>query len=284
MKISNYHLASIVRAGFGPQSLKIEISTLNGETVLVASDKNWGPHYLLTVTPYDVELDEPGTISSVAQRWQGIINQALREAQRQRQLPYIRQQLPRLVAIMVAIGGLSIGILRLQRWRLQQNHRLHKQRRHQQASPPTTTASSADSFPSSFDQSEPSSVRQHRFFFHSLSLEQKLELNLALRLLFNISHIFIWLGGSALFLKTFPQIREISYWLIRVPLTYLLMIVEMIVLGFFLNFICYFSTKDWISLQKEHHDQNLFRLTIRGKSIFFVLHIFNTYLISRWVE
>ena len=143
VKTINYHLASIVRASFDPQSLKIEISTLNGETVLVASDKNWDPRYLLTVTPYDVELDEPGTISSVAQRWQGIIDQALREEQRH----YIRQQLPRLFAIMVAIGGLSIGILRLQRWRLQQNHRLHKQRRHQQASPPTTTASSADSFP-----------------------------------------------------------------------------------------------------------------------------------------
>ena len=40
VKTINYHLASIVRAGFDPQSLKIEISALNGETVLVASDKN----------------------------------------------------------------------------------------------------------------------------------------------------------------------------------------------------------------------------------------------------
>ncbi len=77
VKTIEFHLSDIVKRGFDPNTLKITPTKLGNQTIIVASDKDWGPRNVLKVTPYDVELDEPGTIEEIAEGWSKIIQKAL---------------------------------------------------------------------------------------------------------------------------------------------------------------------------------------------------------------
>ena len=98
-----FHLNDIVRKGFNPDTLEIKPAILNNLVVLVASDSDWGPKQIVTVTSYDVELDEPDTIDGVARRWSEQIKQALVRADLQRSAAYQLGQLPLMVGILVGI-------------------------------------------------------------------------------------------------------------------------------------------------------------------------------------
>jgi hypothetical protein len=98
-----FHLNDIVRKGFNPDTLEIKPAILNNLVVLIASDSDWGPKQIVTVTSYDVELDEPDTIDGVARRWSEQIKEALLRAHLQRGADYQLSQLPLIVAILVSI-------------------------------------------------------------------------------------------------------------------------------------------------------------------------------------
>ena len=97
------NLRDIIKRGFDPNTLQINASVLNGETVILASDKKQIKQQIVgTITQADIQLygesaDQIGTDSSK------ILKNALIRAYQERQPEYFQQQLLK--------GGLAIGIL-----------------------------------------------------------------------------------------------------------------------------------------------------------------------------
>ena len=219
VKTIQFHLADIVNDGFDPDTLKITPSILNHQTILVASDKSWGPRNILTVTAFDLELDEPGTIESVAQRWAKVIQQALLTAREQRQLPYLTQQIPPVLVIVTVIVTASFLMDRLQKNR-GVRRRKFEQRRRELDQTEAKTDSSLSSLPSEHEPTSPLSA-QHRLSLSRhlphFTLDQKIEINLIFRQVFVAAQFVIWFGGIALMFQRFAQTRAFAGWLMRFP-------------------------------------------------------------------
>ena len=107
-----FHLNDIVKAGFSPDTLEIKPAILNNLVVLVATDRDWGPKQIITVTSFDVELDEPDTIDGVAKKWSVQIKNALLRARLQRSTDYQLRQLPLILGILAIV----LLVDRLVRW------------------------------------------------------------------------------------------------------------------------------------------------------------------------
>jgi small conductance mechanosensitive channel len=224
VKTIEFHLSDIVKRGFDPDTLKITESTLNNQTILVASDKDWGPRNILTVTAFDVELDEPGTIDEIAQRWSEVIEQALLQAHQQRQLAYQKQQIPFVLAIFTTSLVASFIIRRIQKFREVRRQRLERLQLELEAtgpnaSQPISSSTPADEAPLQPLQEQRSSGLSH--YLPQLTLDQQIRINLRIRPLLFAAHVVIWFGGMAIIFQRFPQTRAWGEWLLRVPLAYI---------------------------------------------------------------
>ncbi|MGK7896019.1 MAG: hypothetical protein AB4372_21010, partial [Xenococcus sp. (in: cyanobacteria)] len=129
VKTIEFHLSDIVQRGFDPNTLKITPAKLGKRTIIIASDKDWGPRNVLSVTPYDVELDEPGTIEQIAEGWSKIIKEALLQAWEQRQPKYQKQQIPFVLGVLTAMLAGSFGIKKSQDLRNYIRQRLEQRQR-----------------------------------------------------------------------------------------------------------------------------------------------------------
>lgn len=281
VKTINFHLARIVTDGFDPNSLAITPATLNNQTVLVASDKDWGPRYILTVTPYDVELDEPGTTDEIAQKWSKTIAQALLQAGEQRQFAYQKRQIPFAFAILAAMFAGSLGIDKLQKYRANLRQRLERKREALKGSdlagrgPDISPASLAGGISSQ----TPPSLRHHRHLPHfpHLSIEQQIGINLTFRSILFACHLGIWFGGAALIFQRFPQTRVLGNWLLRVPLAYTGIFLGMLLLKSALDSLCHLFLQRAADRIRERN-ADVERLYPRAMTIFAVLQEFNGYV------
>ncbi len=222
VKTIEFHLSAIVRHGFDPKTLKVTPLLIKNKTIIVASGKDWGPREILTVTPYDVELDEPGTIEKVAERWSKIIEEALIQAWEQRQPKYLKQQIPFVLAILAAMGTGILCIRTFQKFRdsirrklEQQHHELGLAKLNFDKTLPSDSSADQPSLP----QEQPK-YGLRRYLPH-LTIEQEISLNVILRrVLFAINFAILFFGMAIIF-KRFPQTHAFGDWLIRVPLAYL---------------------------------------------------------------
>lgn len=278
VKSINYKLTKIVSDGFEPSSLTIDPAVLNNQTVLVASDQNWGPRYLLTVTPADTELDEPITIDGTAQKWAEIIRQALLQAQWERQFAYQKQQIPLILGIMAGMLLASVVIRKLQKWRRSQRHRLDHYRQVLLTSKDNDDF--ADAVPSELDETfiRRTQTVWYQSYLPRISLESQIECLLILRLIFVAMQVSLWFGGGGLILARFPQTRTIGDWLMRFPLAYI-----GIVLGIFsskpiLDSACRLILTRIMDVIQEKGIEYP-RMKSRAITIFSVVKQFNTYLI-----
>ncbi|MBE9196302.1 hypothetical protein IQ219_13545, partial [Synechocystis sp. LEGE 06083] len=196
VKSINYNLSKIVSDGFDPQSLSIDPAVLNDQTVLVASDQNWGPRYLLTVTQADTELDEPIAIDGTAQKWSDIIRQALLQAQRERQVPYQKQQIPLILALILIMLASSWVIRRLQKWRRSQRLRLEHYRQVLLTSKENHEL--ADASPAELELDETFIRQSQKAWYHRylprISVESQIEFLLILRPLLFAMQLSLWFG------------------------------------------------------------------------------------------
>lgn len=280
VKTIQFHLSNIVRDGFDPNTLKIAPSILNNQTILVASDKDWGPRYILTVTPLDVELDEPGTIDQVAQRWSQLIEQALLQAREQRQPKYQKQQIPIVLSIFLAILAGSFWIRKLQKIRQKIRRRLDQQQRKLEAaesnsSDPTSFSIPTDETSLQSPQTEPGWGL--RLFFSQLTLEQQISINLIVRRVLVTTQVVVWFGGMAMIFYRFPQTRAWGEWLLRVPLAYLAIPLGMGVSKSVVDTLLRSYFKQKADLIKEKSGSDL-RLRPRFLSIVSVLEELTGYL------
>lgn len=281
VKTIQFHLSKIVRDGFDPNTLKITASILNNQTVLVASDKDWGPRYILTVTPWDVELDEPATIAQVAQRWSQLIGQALLQAREQRQPTYQKQQVPIVLAVLAAMVVCSSGIRMLQKFRGSLRRKFERQQRELEGAESNDSKLLLSSNPAD-EASLPSSQEQGRSglnrYLPQLTLEQQIAINVIVRQVLVATQVVIWFGGMAIIFHRFPQTRAFGSWLLRVPLAYLAILLGMVVLKSVIDASLQYFIKVKVDQIEEKGDGDV-RLRPRALSIFYLLKGLSGYLV-----
>ena len=280
VKTIEFHLSDIVKRGFDPNTLKVTSSLIKNKTIIVASDKDWGPREILTVTPYDVELDEPGTIEKIAERWSKIIEEALLQAWEQRQPKYLKQQIPFVLAILVAMGAGILFIRTLQKFRDSIRRKLEKQQRElevreSKTNEPLASATATDRASLQLPQEQPRyGLRRH---LPNLTLDQEIGLNLiARRVLFAINFAILFCGMAIIF-KRFPQTHAFGAWLLRVPLAYLGIPIGVAVLKSVVDTLIK-SYVQRIADQIEESGNADVRLRSRARTILTVLEEFNSYL------
>ena len=233
VKEIQFQLSNIIRDGFDPDTLQITPSDLNKQTVIVASNKDWGPRQILTVTRLDAQLKGPGTIDEVAQIWSKRIEQALLQAWEQRQPTYQKQQIPVVLVTLTAMIVGSFGIRMLQKLRGYIRQILAQQQRKLEG----TESNPSEPIPFTTSGDETSSqpaTKQPRSgigrYLPQLTLDQQIGINLIVRQVLLATQVVIWFGGLAIILHRFPQTRALGNWLLRVPLAYLAIPLGMMVL------------------------------------------------------
>ena len=219
-----FHLSDIVHDGFDPDTLNVTPSSLNNQTIIIASDKDWGPRQLLRVTAWDLEISTTHHIDKLAEQWSKQIEQALLEAWKQRQPVYQREQIPIVLAILGVMVVGSFGIRMLQKVRGAIRQKLKQQLREQEA----TESNSSEPIPAPTPEYEASlqpPQEQPRSglgrYLPQLTLEQEIGINLIVRRVLFAAQVVIWFGGIAIIFQRFPQTHSLGSWLLRVPLAYL---------------------------------------------------------------
>ena len=234
VKEIQFQLSNIIRDGFDPDTLQITPSALNKQTVIVASDKDWGPRQILTVTRLDAQLKGPGSIDEVAQIWSKRIEQALLQAREQRQPTYQKQQIPVVLVTLATMVAGSYGIRILQKLRGSIRQMLAQQQRELEGTESNPSEPTIP-IPTSGDEtsSQPATKRPKAGigrYLPQLTLDQHININLIVQQVLLATQVVIWFGGMAIILHRFPQTRAFGDWLLRVPLAYLSIPLGMVVL------------------------------------------------------
>jgi small-conductance mechanosensitive channel len=208
VKAITFLLKDIVQDGFDPDTLAVAPAVLNDQTVIVASDKDWGPRPIVTVTAPDLEIQAQLGVEAVAQEWSAIIQQALIQAQDQRQLAYLKAQIPYVLQRLAMITAGSLIIFGLQKIRGARHRAIKRQ---QQA---LATAELEEA-----EEPLPDRTALALGLERYLPLSQRASLNLLVRPLLWAAQVSIWYVGIASILDRFPQTRAFADWLMRVPLS-----------------------------------------------------------------
>ncbi|WP_158500449.1 mechanosensitive ion channel family protein [Xenococcus sp. PCC 7305] len=269
VKTIEFHLSDIVQRGFDPNTLQVTPSKLSNQTIIIASDKDWGPRNVLNVTPYDVELDEPGTIDQIAERWSQIIEKALLQAQEQRQPNYQQQQIPFVLGTLAVMLIGSFGIKKIQDLRNYIRQTVEQRQQdldtiESNTSTPIIPDISVDAASLPISQEKP----RHRLarYFPKLSLEQQIGINLIVRRVLFAMQFVIWFGGIAIILQRFPQTNAFGAWLLRVPLAYIGIPIGAHILKLVLDTAIKSNTKLIVDRIREGGNGNV-RLHARAKTI-----------------
>lgn len=274
----NYHLEKIISDNFDPQTLNIAPSVLNNQTVLVASDKNWGPLYLLTVTPADLELGDPTNTENLAQKWSDIIQQALLQANQERQFTYQKRQIPLIVALIMAIALASLGVRQCQIWRRSQRRRLETER--------DALLNAREE--SQTDEDLPSELQEtfvgrkgttwYNRYLPQISIESQIEALLMLRPVLVALQLSLWLWGIGWGFHRFPQTRNFGDWLWRFPFVYISISLGIWLSKLLIDSICRLILTRIVDIIQEKGVTHS-RIKLRALTIFSVIKQFNVCLI-----
>lgn len=280
VKTIEFHLSDIVKRGFDPDTLKVTSSRINNQTIIVASDKDWGPRNILTVTPFDVELDEPGSIEEIAKKWSKIIEQALLLAWEQRQPKYQKQQIPVVLLTLLAMVVGSFLIRSLQKLRNDIRRRLEK-RKYELEATESNLSEPIDCSPPEDEVSLQLPQEEHKYglgkYLPHLNLDQQIAINLILRRVFYAIQFAIWFGGMAMILQRFPQTHAFGTWLLRVPLAYIGIPIGVQVLKLAVDATIKGNIRRIVDRIRESGDGNI-RLQPRARTILSVLEELTNYL------
>jgi small-conductance mechanosensitive channel len=204
-----------------PVNLNVVVETVNNFPVLFAEDVALSqPRALLTVTDADAEYHAVSA-EDLADQWQDILEQALREALALRQPEAVRQQLATFFQVLAGtiVATLLLGFI----WvLLGRRERALRQRRRAETA---LTYAHKDAPENSFgghrtapDETEQQTLALRRYF----SLERRLYAIRFIRWLLFWVIAFTWAFGTAYSLNLFPQTRHLARKLIIAPLVLLL--------------------------------------------------------------
>jgi moderate conductance mechanosensitive channel len=235
-----------------PETLQVSVETLRGQPILLVKDTNMAvAKVLLTVTDTDAQYYSASK-DAVANRWQEILDQELRQALILRKPEALKSQIAtvlKTLAVTVILTLLLVGIWRILEWRrrrlerqqleeerLEQQHperqRQEQQRQEQQRQEQqpvitnTVPRQVLDQEPDQVvlsDRELPSSEQQ---LFQQLrqyfGFQQRLQIIWFLRWLVFWAIAFVWGIGIAYGLSVFPQTRQFSRQVLTIPLVLLM--------------------------------------------------------------
>ncbi|MBE9155480.1 mechanosensitive ion channel family protein [Nodosilinea sp. LEGE 06152] len=190
-------------------SLDVTIETIRGQPVLFAVGAGLvEPRVLLTITDTDAQYNGVSQ-TDLAERWQEVLRDALRQAVDGR-LPEARQRQIRrtvwIVLVSILLTLLLTSIWQALGWRKSSLER--KQ-----------TAQAGMAVPP--DNEFPAQQLQY-LFRYQITLEQRLQVVAFLRWLMFWGIAFVWIAGIASGLYIFPQTRSYAFGLFSIPVLLLL--------------------------------------------------------------
>jgi len=204
-----------------PATLNVVVETVNNFPVLFAEDVALTqPRALLTVTDADAEYHAVSK-EELADQWQDILEQALRQALALRQPEAVRQQLTTFIRVLTGtiIATLLLGFI----WVLlgRRERVLRQQRRAESAL--TYAHKDSPDLPSEVDGTETDETAQRTLALRRyFSLERRLYAVRFIRWLLFWLIAFTWAFGTAYSLSLFPQTRHLARKLVIAPLVLLL--------------------------------------------------------------
>lgn len=217
----NQVITDVKEAGAGdlnPNALQVLIETMQGQPVLYAKDTLLPEAMvLLTVTSADAQYHSVSQ-RVLADRWQTILEEDLRQALELRKPEALRRQIRSVISTLVAttIATLGLGAI----WFTLGRRKQRLEQRQVNQSKVTTPQTQPPSPPGSA-QIEPDlemfqGLRQH------FNVQRRLQLVRFLRWLLFWAIAFVWTSGIAYSLSVFPQTRQLARRVITVPIVLLL--------------------------------------------------------------
>ncbi|MGG6237375.1 mechanosensitive ion channel family protein [Nodosilinea sp. AN01ver1] len=190
-------------------SLEVTIETIRGQPVLFAVGAGLAePRVLLTVTDTDAQYNGVSQ-ADLAERWQGVLREALRQAVSGR-LPAARQRQIR-KALWILLAVILLTLLLTATWQVLGWRKSSLERKQ--------TAQAGMAVPP--DDEFPAQQLQY-LFRYQITLEQRLQVVAFLRWLMFWGIAFVWIAGIASGLYIFPQTRSYAFGLFSIPVLLLL--------------------------------------------------------------
>lgn len=216
--VGNSNLQVSLREGiqsntaYDPQTLQVDIATLNGATGIFVRDQNHPQLFpLLTVTQADSQAwGMP--IDQVANSMRDTLNQRLRQALQERSPDRIREQISKAVAIGAGIVGGSL-LLRLAQRFLKFRERILKQ--HQDAAKAQSSQIADQTREADPEIKRSTLLRDRKRQSH---LERRRSIITLLKWLVFWGQVLLWGGGVLLILSLFPWTKPLSWDLLRLPI------------------------------------------------------------------
>ena len=204
-----------------PATLNVVVETVNNFPVLFAEDTALTqPRALLTVTDADAEYHAVSK-EELADQWQNIVEQALRQALALRQPEALRQQVTIFFRVLTGtiIATLLLGCI----WVLLGRRERGVRQRRRAESALTYAHQDSPESPSEVNGTETDETAQRALALRRyFSLERRLYVVRFVRWLLFWAIAFTWAFGTAYSLSLFPQTRHLARKLIIAPLVLLL--------------------------------------------------------------
>jgi small-conductance mechanosensitive channel len=204
-------LDRIIAIGFEPDSLSVNIKSLNNQTVIIAQDnQQLSQQVILTVTQPDAQLAQQ-PIPDLAEEWTGIIRKNLIQAWKERLSVNRKKDVIQGAKIAVGMLTASLTITAIQKGLKRRYQNLKDQSKKDSELHSNYLSDqffSALSIPLSFGKS----------LSRKLKLERRLDINLLLQRLLQMAQALVWIGSIAWILSLFPETREQGKWFFSLPL------------------------------------------------------------------
>ncbi len=213
-----------------PKTLRVFIETINGQPVLLVKDASLAEAtVLLTVTDADAQYNSTSS-STLANRWQEILERELRQALEMRQPEAVHEQIVAVIKALVAtvLGALSLGATWIALGRRQKF--LEKRWVAERSAIPADELEMVEAMatpitvaPRTVEPLELDPGRsQRQGFGQHLGLQRRIQTVRFLRWVLFWAIVFIWVAGIAYSLNTFPQTRHIVRTVIVIPFVLLI--------------------------------------------------------------
>lgn len=209
-----------VATPLNPETLEVVIKKIDNYPVLFAQDASLSePRVLLTVTDADVSYHAAASKQALAEQWQGILKQELRQAVALRQPGALRQQVTSLVKVIAATLVLSLLFFAIRVWLRRYEHRLHQRRTAEAALIEAQLHETGEVSQPLHGHDDPQ--LRHGLYQH-LKLEHQLRGVRLVRWLLFWGVAALWAIGMAYGFNLFPQTRQLAQTVVLAPMIILL--------------------------------------------------------------
>jgi small conductance mechanosensitive channel len=252
-------LDRIIEIGFEPESLSVNVKSLNNQTVIIAQDnQQLSQQVILTVTQPDAQLAQK-PIPDLAQEWTEIIQKNLLKSWKERLSSSRKQHIIQGAKIAVGMLTISLIITAIQKW-LKRRYKDLKNQSKKDSELHSNYLSdqflSAFSIPLSFGKSLRS----------TLNLEGRLDINLLLQRLLQMGQMLVFIGSIAWILSLFPETRSQGKWFFSLPFQIIIIWIIVTLANQIAHVLINKSIQEWVE-QSTAIQADSQRLLLRAPTI-----------------